>query len=112
MLSRYVDAIVIRILDHADMMEMARYAAVPVINGLTDAGHPCQIIADLQAFEEHRGPVTGRTLAWVGDGNNVCSSFIHVAGQLGFRLRIACPDAYRPDRQDVAGRWRAARRSS
>jgi ornithine carbamoyltransferase len=101
-LSRMVDAVMIRANDHRTIERFAAASSVPVINGLSDTGHPCQIIADLQAFEEHRGPVTGRTLAWVGDGNNVCSSFIHVAGQLGFRLRIACPDAYRPDRVDVA----------
>jgi ornithine carbamoyltransferase len=101
-LSRMVDVVMIRSNAHETLERFAAAASVPVINGLSDAGHPCQIIADLQAFEEHRGPVTGRTLAWVGDGNNVCSSFIHVAGQLGFTLRIACPDAYRPDRVDVA----------
>jgi ornithine carbamoyltransferase len=101
-LSRMVDVVMIRANDHQTLERFAAASSVPVINGLSDAGHPCQIIADLQAFEEHRGPVTGKTLAWVGDGNNVCSSFIHVAGQLGFRLRIACPDAYRPDRVDVA----------
>ena len=101
-LSRMVDAVMIRANDHRTLEQFAAAASVPVINGLSDAGHPCQIIADLQAFEEHRGPVGGRTLAWVGDGNNVCSSFIHVAAQLDFRLRIACPDRYRPDRVDVA----------
>ena len=101
-LSRMVDAVMIRANNHQTLERFAAASAVPVINGLSDAGHPCQIIADLQAFEEHRGPVTGRILAWVGDGNNVCSSFIQVAGQLGFRLRLACPDAYRPDRVDVA----------
>jgi ornithine carbamoyltransferase len=101
-LSRMVDAVMIRANDHATLERFAAAAAVPVINGLSDASHPCQIIADLQAFEEHRGPVTGKTLAWVGDGNNVCSSFIHVAAQLGFRLRIGCPHAYAPDQVDVA----------
>jgi ornithine carbamoyltransferase len=97
-----VDVVMIRANEHQTLERFAAAASVPVINGLSDAGHPCQIIADLQAFEEHRGPVNGKTLAWVGDGNNVCSSFIQVAGQLGFRLRIACPDGYRPDRVDVA----------
>ena len=101
-LSRMVDVVMIRANAHETLERFAAASSVPVINGLSDAGHPCQIIADLQTIEEHRGPVTGRTLAWVGDGNNVCSSFIQVAGQLGFRLRIACPDAYRPDRLDVA----------
>ncbi len=73
-----------------------------MINGLSDAGHPCQIIADLMTFEEHRGPVTGRTLAWVGDGNNICASFIQAATKLGFRLTIACPAAYAPDADELA----------
>jgi ornithine carbamoyltransferase len=101
-LSRMVDVVMIRANAHETLDLFAAAASVPVISGLSDAGHPCQIIADLQTFEEHRGPVTGKTLAWVGDGNNVCASFLHVAGQLGFRLRIASPDAYRPDRLDVA----------
>jgi ornithine carbamoyltransferase len=101
-LSRMVDAVMIRAHDHATLERFAAASAVPVINGLSDAGHPCQIIADLQAFEEHRGPVTGKTFAWVGDGNNVCASFLHVAGQLGFRLRIASPKAYAPDLVDLA----------
>ena len=79
---------------HETLELFAAHAEAPVINGLSDRGHPCQIIADLEAFEEHRGPVAGRTLAWVGDGNNMCSSFIHVAAQLGFRLTIAAPTAY------------------
>jgi ornithine carbamoyltransferase len=101
-LSRMVDAVMIRSNAHETLVRFAAAATVPVINGLSDASHPCQIIADLQTFEEHRGLVTGKTLAWVGDGNNVCASFLHVAGQLGFKLKIACPDAYRPDRLDVA----------
>jgi ornithine carbamoyltransferase len=101
-LSRMVDVVMIRAKEHRTLERFAAAAGVPVINGLSDASHPCQIIADLQTFEEHRGPVRGRTLAWVGDGNNMCSSFLHVAGQLGFRLNIACPDAYRPDRLDLA----------
>jgi ornithine carbamoyltransferase len=92
----------IRSNSHQTLERFAAASSVPVINGLSDASHPCQIIADLQTFEEHRGPVTGRTLAWVGDGNNMCSTFIHVAAQLGFRLKIGCPDDYRPDRVDVA----------
>jgi ornithine carbamoyltransferase len=101
-LSRMVDAVMIRVNAHETLERFAAASEAPVINGLSDTGHPCQIIADIQTFEEHRGPVAGKTLAWVGDGNNVCASFIHVAGQLGFRLRIACPDAYRPDRLDMA----------
>jgi len=101
-LSRLVDAIMIRANSHEDVETLVRYADVPVINGLSDAGHPCQIITDLMTFEEHRGPLAGRTLAWVGDGNNVCSSFIQAAPKFGFKLNIACPDAYAPDRVDLA----------
>jgi ornithine carbamoyltransferase len=79
----------------------AAHSSVPVINGLTDRSHPCQIMADLLTFEERRGPVAGRTLAWVGDGNNVCSSFIHAAGAFGFQLRIASPGVHAPDAEDL-----------
>jgi ornithine carbamoyltransferase len=101
-LSRMVDAVMIRSNAHETLERFAAAASVPVINGLSDRSHPCQLIADLQTFEEHRGPVAGKTLAWVGDGNNMCASFIHVAAQLGFRLTIACPDAYAPDPADLA----------
>jgi ornithine carbamoyltransferase len=101
-LSRMVDAVMIRANRHADVERFASAASVPVINGLTDRSHPCQILADLQTFEEHRGPVKGRTLAWVGDGNNVCASFLHAAPKLGFKLNIACPAAYHPDLYDLA----------
>ena len=101
-LSRMVDLVMIRANAHETLERFAAASDVPVINGLSDAGHPCQLIADLQAFEEHVGPLQGRTIAWVGDGNNMCSSFIHAAGQLGYRLKIACPDGYRPDRVDLA----------
>jgi ornithine carbamoyltransferase len=108
-LSRMVDLVMIRANEHATLERFAAAADVPVINGLSDAGHPCQLIADIQTFEEHLGAVQGRTIAWVGDGNNMCSSFIHVAGQLGYRLKIACPDAYQPNRVDLA---RAAERQA
>lgn len=101
-LSRMVDAVMIRANSHETVERFAAVSTVPVINGLTDRSHPCQIMADLQTFEEHRGPVTGRTLAWVGDGNNVCASFLHAAGPLGFSLNIACPDAYQPRDEDLA----------
>jgi len=101
-LSRMVDAVMIRANHHRTLELFAAHANVPVINGLSDKGHPCQIIADLQTIEEHRGPIRGKTLAWIGDGNNMCSSFLHVAAQLGFRLTIACPPAYAPDRDDLA----------
>jgi ornithine carbamoyltransferase len=101
-LSRMVDAIMIRANRHEDIEALAEAADVPVINGLSDAGHPCQIIADLMTFEEHRGPLEGKTLAWIGDGNNVCASFIQAAPKFGYKLNIACPDAYAPDRVDLA----------
>src|ERR1700678_732318 len=90
-LSRYVDAIMIRILDHEAMEELARHATVPVINGLTKRSHPCQVMADILTFEEHRGPIRGRKVAWSGDYNNVLSSWIDAAAQFDFRLEIACP---------------------
>jgi len=101
-LSRMVDLVMIRANAHDTVERFAAHSDVPVINGLTDASHPCQILADLQTFEEHRGPLRGRTFAWVGDGNNVCSSFIHAAAKFGFALNIATPKAYAPDRRDLA----------
>jgi ornithine carbamoyltransferase len=101
-LSRMVDAVMIRANRHEDIEAMAAASCVPVINGLSDKSHPCQIMADLMTFEEHRGALAGRTLAWIGDGNNVCSSFIQAAPKFGFRLNIACPGAYHPDRRDLA----------
>lgn len=101
-LGRMVDAVMLRANRHGDLEDLAAHCAAPVINGLSDAGHPCQILADLMTFEAHRGPVTGRTLAWVGDGNNVCASFIHAAPLLGYRLRVASPEAYSPDPADLA----------
>ncbi len=100
-LSRMVDAVMIRANRHEDVERFAQHATVPVINGLTDKSHPCQILADILTFEEHRGPITGKTIAWVGDGNNVCASFIHAAPKLGFKLNIACPAAYHPDLYDL-----------
>ena len=84
-LSRYVDAIMIRTLDHDALAELARYATVPVINGLTRRSHPCQIMADVMTFEEHRGPIRGRTVAWTGDANNVLASWMHAAERFEFR---------------------------
>jgi ornithine carbamoyltransferase len=98
-LSRYVDGIMIRTFDHADVEELARFATVPIINGLTDYNHPCQILADLQTVAEEFGDVTGRTVAWIGDGNNMAHSWIEAAGVLGFDLRIACPPGYEPSAQ-------------
>jgi ornithine carbamoyltransferase len=101
-LSRMVDAVMIRANRHEDVEAFAAAATVPVVNGLTDKSHPCQILADLLTFEERRGPVKGRTLAWVGDGNNVCASFIHAAGPFGFTFNIACPPSLQPDPADLA----------
>ena len=96
-LSRFVDAIMIRTTDHDSLLELAEYANVPVINGLTDKSHPCQLMADVMTFEEHKGDITGRKVAWVGDGNNVAASWIHAAGQLDFELRLACPPELSPE---------------
>jgi ornithine carbamoyltransferase len=101
-LSRMVDAVMIRAVSHAEVEAFAASATVPVINGLTDRSHPCQIMADLLTYEEHRGPIAGRTIAWIGDGNNVCASFIHAAAKFDFRLVVACPDAYQPRPEDLA----------
>jgi ornithine carbamoyltransferase len=95
-LSRYVDAIMIRTLDHEMVRELARYATVPVINGLTKLTHPCQIMADVMTFEEHRGPIRGRTVAWTGDANNVLASWVHAAARFDFRLRVASPPELAP----------------
>ncbi|HMO28016.1 ornithine carbamoyltransferase [Enterovirga sp.] len=95
-LSRYVDAIMIRILEQDMLAELAAHATVPVINGLTKVSHPCQIMADVMTFEEHRGPITGRTIAWTGDSNNVLASWIQAAARLGFRMRVATPAELAP----------------
>jgi ornithine carbamoyltransferase len=95
-LSRYVDAIMMRTHDVRRIREMAGYATVPVINGLTDVSHPCQLMADVLTFEEHRGPIAGQVVAWVGDGNNVAQSFIQAAARFGFTLRVATPPELRP----------------
>jgi len=95
-LSRYVDAIMIRTLDHATLAELARFATVPVINGLTKLSHPCQVMADVMTFEEHRGPIRGRTVAWTGDANNVLTSWMHAAERFDFSLRVATPAELAP----------------
>jgi ornithine carbamoyltransferase len=97
-LSRYVDAIMIRTLDHDMVMELARHATVPVINGLTRRSHPCQILADVMTFEEHRGPIRGRKVAWTGDSNNVLASWMHAAHQFDFELAVATPAELAPDK--------------
>jgi ornithine carbamoyltransferase len=90
-LSRYVDAVMIRLLDHEMVRELAEHASVPVINGLTRISHPCQVMADVMTFEEHRGPIKGATVAWSGDANNVLTSWVHAAARFGFKLRVASP---------------------
>jgi ornithine carbamoyltransferase len=101
-LSRYVDIIMLRAKHHGDLLELAENASVPVINGLTDRSHPCQIVADLMTFEEHRGPVAGRIIAWVGDSNNVAVSWIHAAARARFELRLASPEPFGPPEEVVA----------
>lgn len=101
-LSRYADAIMIRTDDPQKLQDLADYASIPVINGLTDDSHPCQIMADIMTFQEHRGSIAGRTVAWVGDGNNVTTSWIHAAVQFGFTLKLGCPDSLQPDAGVVA----------
>jgi len=97
-LSRYAHGIMIRTFAHADVEELARHASVPVINGLTDASHPCQVLADLFTVREALGTWEGKVVAWVGDGNNMANSWLGAAERLGFELRLACPEGYEPDR--------------
>jgi ornithine carbamoyltransferase len=97
-LSRYADAIMLRANKHETILELAANSSIPVINGLTDKSHPCQIIADVMTFEENKGSIAGRTIAWVGDGNNVAVSWMHAAARFGFRLQIACPTQLKPDK--------------
>ena len=101
-LSRYGDAILIRTVEHGSVLELARHADVPVINGLTNRSHPCQIMADLMTVEEAAGPIAGKTVAWVGDCNNVAASWVHAAARLGFTLRIACPAELGPNSELAA----------
>ena len=101
-LSRYVDCIMIRAGEHQKLLDLAEAGHIPIINGLTDYNHPCQILADILTYEEHRGPIAGRTLAWVGDGNNVANSFISAAPKLGFKLRIATPEPLAPNAELMA----------
>ncbi len=96
-LSRYLDGLMIRTYDHADAEELAKYGSIPVINGLTDLLHPCQVLADLMTVRESLGGWDGRTVAWIGDGNNMANSWINAAGSLGFELRLACPAGYHPN---------------
>ena len=100
-LSRYVDLIMLRTFEEATLHEMAEHATVPVINGLTDTSHPCQIMADVLTYEQHRGSVAGRKFVWSGDGNNVCTSWLHAAGQFGFDLTFTGPETLDPNPKAV-----------
>jgi ornithine carbamoyltransferase len=100
-LSRYVDAIMMRTTDHERLLEMAENATIPVINGLTDDTHPCQIMADIMTFEEKKGPIRGRTVAWSGDGNNVLHSWIEASARFGFGFRVATPEGSEPQEKFV-----------
>lgn len=108
-LSRYVDGIMIRILSHAQLMELAEHATVPVLNGLTKTSHPCQVMADVLTFEEHRGPIEGRKVAWTGDMNNVLRSWVHASAKLGFSMKIATPAELSPPDELVD--WAKANRA-
>ena len=108
-LSRFVDAIMLRTTAHDRITRLAAAADVPVINGLTDDTHPCQIMADVMTFEEWRGPIEGRTVAWVGDGNNVLNSFMEAAEAFGFSMRVATPEGREPDTSRVNGRVEVGR---
>lgn len=101
-LSRMVDAMMVRNHSHRVLESMAAHSRVPVINGLTDLYHPCQLLADVQTYVEHRGAIEGRTVAWIGDGNNMCHSYINAARRFGFELRIAASDAFRPNEAILA----------
>lgn len=96
-LSRMVDIIMIRTFEHEKVETFARYSQVPVINALTDSFHPCQLLADMQTYFDHRGDIAGKTVAWIGDGNNMCNSYINAARQFDFQLRIACPPGFEPN---------------
>jgi ornithine carbamoyltransferase len=100
-LSRYVDIIMMRTTVEEKLLEMAKYATVPVINGLTDKTHPCQLMADVMTYEEHRGSIQGKSVAWSGDGNNMATSWIHAAVQFDFELKIACPSELLPPKDVV-----------
>ena len=106
-LSRYVDAIMIRCFDHDPALSLAEHATVPVINALTNRSHPCQLMADLQTMIEYHGPLAGQTVAWLGDGNNVASSWVEAAALFGFQLRMACPHGYAPPAELLA--WARAK---
>jgi ornithine carbamoyltransferase len=101
-MSRMLDAVMIRTFAHSKLVEFAANSRVPVINGLSDDLHPCQLLADMQTFQEHRGSIAGKTAAWIGDGNNMCNSYIEAAQQFDFQLRVACPEGYEPNAEFLA----------
>jgi ornithine carbamoyltransferase len=101
-ISSMVDIIMIRTFGHDIVERFASYSSVPVINALSDSFHPCQLLADMQTFSEHRGEISGHSVAWIGDGNNMCQSYINAARQFDFELRIACPTGFEPDPDLVA----------
>ncbi|CAG7857186.1 ornithine carbamoyltransferase [biofilm metagenome] len=101
-ISSMVDCVMLRTFNHETVETFAKHSSVPVINGLTDEQHPCQLLADMQTYFEHRGDIKGRTVAWIGDGNNMCHSYIHAAAVLDFNLNIAAPTGYQPDKKIVA----------
>ena len=96
-MSRMVDAVMIRTFAHSNLIEFSENSRVPVINGLSDDLHPCQLLADMQTFHEHRGSIAGKTVAWIGDGNNMCNSYIEAAIRFDFLLNVACPEGYEPN---------------
>jgi len=95
-LSKMVDCVMIRTFEHGKLEEFARFSEIPVINGLSDTYHPCQLLADMQTYNEYRGEISGRKVCWLGDGNNMCNSYINAARMFGFTLQIACPEGYQP----------------
>ncbi|WP_422911640.1 ornithine carbamoyltransferase [Pseudomonas sp. MAC6] len=101
-MSRMLDAVMIRTFAHSTLTEFAANSRVPVINGLSDDLHPCQLLADMQTYQEHRGSIKGKTVAWIGDGNNMCNSYIEAAMQFDFQLRVACPEGYEPNARFLA----------
>jgi ornithine carbamoyltransferase len=102
-ISSMVDAVMIRTFEHSKIETFAKYSSVPVINALTDEYHPCQLLADMQTYQEHRGSIAGKKVVWIGDGNNMCHSYINAAQQFGFELHIATPKGYEPDQAIVDG---------
>lgn len=111
-LSQMVDAITIRTFSHEVVERFSEVATVPVINALTDLLHPCQLLADMQTYLDHRGDISGKKVAWIGDGNNMCNSYINTAQLLGFELSIACPDGYEPDAHTMEKAGKSATRTS